>query len=238
MIRKREHDDEPIPGLPGHLPEGEHILWRGSPDWTAFARRALHTRKVAVYFGLLMAWRLVSSLADGQPVGESAAYALWILPLALPCLAILFMLAWAMSWTTFYTITNRRIVLRFGVAIQKAFNIPFTSVGSAGLKVYANGTGDITLSLTGPDRIAYLHLWPHVRPWRYGKAEPMLRAIPDAEKAARVLSEALRDAVPGSADGATAGVINPTQKEKTKSGSQSAPSSFGDEGLPQPAAGR
>ena len=52
------------------------------------------------------------------------------------------------------------------------------------------GTGDLPLTLLGPDRIAFLHLWPHARPWRLGKPEPMLRCVPQAALVARVLTEA------------------------------------------------
>ena len=45
------HDDyagEPIPGLPADLPEGERLLWQGSPAWMSLAVRAFHIRKVAI----------------------------------------------------------------------------------------------------------------------------------------------------------------------------------------------
>ncbi len=189
---RSEFDYEPVPGLPERLPEGETILWQGAPDWRELARRALHTRKVLIYFGILMAWRLIAGLSDGLPVGEVVISVLWLAPAALAAVGILMFLAWASARTTIYTITNRRIVMRFGVAIEKAINFPFTVVESAALKSYPNGHGDIPLKLTGPDGMAYLHLWPHVRPWRYAKAEPMLRAIPDAANVAHILSEALR----------------------------------------------
>ena len=35
------------------------------------------------------------------------------------------------------------------------------------------------MKIAGSDRIAYLHLWPHARRWRFSKPEPMLRCIPD-----------------------------------------------------------
>ena len=37
------HDDfatEPVPGLPGHLPPGEVVLWQGRPDAWRLAREA------------------------------------------------------------------------------------------------------------------------------------------------------------------------------------------------------
>ena len=56
-----DHDDfqppEPIRGLPEVPPEGEHILWQGSPNWWALANEALMLRWVAVYFAFLAVWR-------------------------------------------------------------------------------------------------------------------------------------------------------------------------------------
>jgi hypothetical protein len=34
-------------------------------------------------------------------------------------------------------------------------------------------------------------LWPHARPWRMARAEPSLRAIPDAAHAGQILGRAL-----------------------------------------------
>ena len=39
-----EYEAEPIRGLPGLLPKGEHIVWQGAPQWQALSRRAFHTR--------------------------------------------------------------------------------------------------------------------------------------------------------------------------------------------------
>ena len=51
------HDDfnfEPIRGLPEKLPEGEHILWQGSPDFRRLAREALGVRWIMAYFAILV----------------------------------------------------------------------------------------------------------------------------------------------------------------------------------------
>ncbi|WP_416900198.1 MAG: photosynthetic complex putative assembly protein PuhB [Minwuia sp.] len=200
----REHDDEPVPGLPGRLPEGEHIVWQGRPDWRAMARRTFHVRVVAIYFALLIAWGLASALADGGGVAAGAASLATLLPMTAAGLGLLVLLAWLNARTTVYTITNRRVVMRFGVALQMAVNYPFAKIGGAALREYPDGTGDIVLTTTGNDKLAYLHLWPHARPWRFRKPEPMLRTVPDAAKAAELLSTALQggatSAAPAMAD--------------------------------------
>ena len=51
------------------------------------------------------------------------------------------------------------------------------------------------LSLLGRDRLAYLHLWPHVRPWRFSRVQPMLRGLPQVRETGRILGDALAAAV-------------------------------------------
>jgi hypothetical protein len=82
--------------------------------------------------------------------------------------------------------------MRVGIVLTLTFNIPFKRIESAGLNLDsgANATGDIPLTLSGDDRIAWLNLWPHVRPWKLVKPEPMLRCVPQAAEVARVLATA------------------------------------------------
>ncbi len=101
-------------------------------------------------------------------------------------------LGWAMSRVTVYTITNQRVVMRVGVAIQMIMNLPFKQIRSADLKLYRDGTGDIPLLLAKSAHPSYIIFWPHVRPWYFSPPQPMLRVIPDADKVAVILADALR----------------------------------------------
>ena len=199
-----EYDQEPIPGLPEIPPAGERILWQGAPGWRGLARRAFHVRKVAIYFVAIFLWFLASKLLGGQSLVQGLVLGTWLLVLALVAMGLLLLLAWANSRATLYTLTNRRVVMRFGVAVSMTINIPFSQIGSAGLRRYEDGTGDITLSLIGRPRVSYLVLWPHVRPWRFGQVEPMLRVVPDAARVADILSGALQALAPAGAEGAPA----------------------------------
>ncbi len=187
------HDDdfEPVPGLPEELPQGEQMLWQGSPQWWSLALRAFRLREVGVYFALLMAWRLVSSLMGGASIMSAAGYAADLLPLAIGACSILAGIAYLSARTTLYTITSRRVVMRYGMALPLVLNIPFSRIETAALGAHREGTGSIPLKLHKGERIAYLVLWPHARPGYYRSPEPMLRCLPDAEKAAGVLRRAL-----------------------------------------------
>ena len=189
-----EHENEPIPGLPARLPEGETILWQGAPCWKSLARRAFHVGQIGVYFGVLLAWSISAAHADGTPIADAVMSALRVLPLAFLAVIILGVLAWLTSRTTLYTITNRRVVIRFGIALPMTWNVPFSMIDAAGLKAYSDRTGDLSVALKAGQRISYLVLWPHVRPWHLAHAEPTLRGIPDAASVAAILGRALSTA--------------------------------------------
>ena len=191
-----DFDCEPIRGLPGRLPKGETLLWQGEPDVVTMALRVFKVRQVAIYFGLLAAYRVGSAIHDGASPPAAAVAALPLLCLGLAACLILTGLAFLVCRTTVYSITSRRVVMRIGVALPIAFNLPFTVIGSATLKLDRSGVGTIPLALTGSNRLAYLVLWPHARPWRLAKTEPALRFVPEATKVAQILAQAVSAASP------------------------------------------
>jgi hypothetical protein len=190
-VAVHEHEFEAAHGLPEALPAGEQVLWQGAPDWRALAVQALHLRAAAIYFALLLLWQMAGTAADGGGAARTLLGALPLALLALFALGTLALIAWLMGRSTVYTITDRRVVMRIGIVLTVSFNLPHRRIDAAALRRGADNTGDITLTLGGPDRIAWLHLWPHVRPWQLKRPQPMLRALPQAEQVAGILSAAL-----------------------------------------------
>lgn len=187
----REHDAEPVPGLPERLPDGEKVLWQGSPDWRPLARRAFHVRLIALYFVALAVWSGASAYAEGADAATLALDTLWLALVASLPVGTLLVVAVFAARTTLYTVTDRRVVLRVGVALPMAVNIPLGAVASAGVRRCADGTGDLLLSLLPSHRASFIALWPHVRPWRFSRPEPLLRGLADADAAARALATTL-----------------------------------------------
>ena len=191
-----DFDFEPIPGLPERPPEGEQILWQGSPDWRRVARDVYHVDKVALYFGALLLLKVVAEAWSGASLGQALSAtskaAVWLVPLAALACAILVGLAYLTGRTTIYTITSRRVVIRFGIALPMTVNLPYRIIGAVGMSTQPDGTGDIPLSLSTSDRIAYLVMWPHTRPWRLRRPEPMLRSVPNASLVGAMLVQALK----------------------------------------------
>lgn len=174
-----EFDHEPIPGLPEELPEGEAIVWQGKPDADLLARSVFKTRWIAGYFGALM----LIAFAAGSVGGAAAT-----LIVGLVTIGILHLVARAVAKATIYTLTDRRIVLRIGVALEKCINLPLKRIGAADLDAQGDGRGDIRLSLMGDDRVSLFMLWPHAR--GFARPQPALRALPEVEKVARLLADA------------------------------------------------
>ena len=184
----REHGRETSPGLPGRLPDGERVLWQGRPAARSVARRVCKTRWILGYFAVLGAWVVAAGLHDGQPVGAVVFSAGVIAVMAAIVIGLLELFAWGVHRTTLYTITNRRIVMRVGVALSKTLNLPFAQIEGLARSDHAEGTGDVAVQVDADaPRLSTLILWPHVRPWHWKRPEPMLRCIPDADEAARVL---------------------------------------------------
>jgi hypothetical protein len=194
LTPEHEHEFEAEHGLPEVLPAGETLLWQGSPDALLLARQALHLDVIGVYFGALLAWRGIGGWYDGMGLGEALVYMSRLLPLFALALGLLGLMAWLMARTSVYSITNRRVVMRVGVVLNITFNLPYAQILTANLRPRGQGRGDIVLGLGGEARIAYVHLWPHVRPWQLKHTQPMLRALTQADEVARILAHALSEA--------------------------------------------
>ena len=194
-----EYDNEPTPGLPGLLPPGERILWQGSPDWRSLARTAFHTRLIAAYFAALAIVALGFSLRNGNFVGVGMTGSLGVVGVGL-----LHLLAWGSARTTIYTLTNRRVVMRIGIAVPKCINLPLGMIASVDLADRPDGTGDLPLTLIGTPKLGYVALWPHARPLKIARPQPMLRSVPDAVTVAALLARTCLAADPSGAVAAAA----------------------------------
>jgi hypothetical protein len=186
-----DYGHEPTPGLPQLLPPGERILWQGRPAWRSFARHSFHLVPLTLYFVALAAWRLTVTIEDGATATDIALAVAWPIGLGGLLVGLTGLLAWYAARTTRYTITNRRVVFRIGVALTVSVNLPFNVISSAALRRHRDGTGDITLAIAKPARVSWVMFWPHARPWRFSAPQPMLRNVAEPERVAQILSRAL-----------------------------------------------
>jgi hypothetical protein len=195
----------PMDGLPGRLPQGEQVLWQSGPSWQAIARHAFHIRLVAVYFALLVGWRVFGSMQSGHNLRYALVSAASCVLLGALGIGLFCLFSWLIARTTTYTITQKRVVLTYGMALPKSLNLPFNAIESADMRRHADGTGDIALRLPEAKRLSYLLLWPHVRSGVQGRAQPVLRCIPAPQQASEILANAV--AVAAAAAPATEALI-------------------------------
>jgi hypothetical protein len=187
-VRVEEYEHEPVRGLPEYLPAGERLVWQGEPDWRVMARRVFHLRAISMYFALLVFWHLGSGLYTGQGLTASLLAGSWQIGLGLMAIGILTLLAWAYARATVYTLTDRRLVIRFGVALPMMVNIPLDSLEAADLRRFADGSGDVLLTVRRRENLSYMMLWPNVRSWRFRPVQPALRSLGDVDAVARALA--------------------------------------------------
>jgi hypothetical protein len=64
-------------------------------------------------------------------------------------------------------------------------------IGAADLRMRADGSGDVIVTTLPGQRVSWLALWPHARPWRITRPLPMLRGLAQASVPAQILARAL-----------------------------------------------
>ena len=183
-----------IRGIDEPLPAGEAIRWTGTPDPRAVARHVVHERGWLAYLVVLAAAALASAAGRVAP-GDLPKLA--VLPALVIAVAWVGMRAWAraIARTTVYVVTDRRVVMRAGIAFPIAVNLPFDLIDEAGLRTFRDGTGEIRLALSARGRVAWSALWPHVETLRHLRnPRPMLRGLAAPHAVGDVLQRAITDA--------------------------------------------
>jgi hypothetical protein len=178
-------------GLPDHLPDGERLIWHGRPNWVRLTISAFHVRKVAIYFGIIIAAQAMVRLSGGSSIPEAFENAPVLLAAAIGACGILSLLAYLSAKTTHYALTSKRALMRAGMALPVIINLPYREIDAASFAKTSGGYGNICFKTGGETRLAYLLLWPHAKAWQLKKPQPMFREIPDAEVVASRLASAL-----------------------------------------------
>ena len=169
----REYELEAQYGLPEKLPETEHVIWQGSPDVWQMAKDAFYIRPIIAYFVFLVLYRIFDGISLEHTILLIIVSTAWMFALSVVCIGLVYCLAYFTATTTVYTMTNRRIVMRIGIALTLSFNLPFKEIMSADFKEKKAG-----------------HLWPHARPFCFNNPEPMLRNIANVKEVATLLTNA------------------------------------------------
>nr|WP_281414032.1 photosynthetic complex putative assembly protein PuhB [Rhodoblastus sphagnicola] len=176
--------------MPSDIPPGEHILWCGRPDPKSLWRRAYRADWVIIWIAVATAWSFFSTFAD-EGAQKALLAAGVTLALGAAGLAIFGLLAWLSARASLYVITERRLVIKSGVALPIFVNLPFARIVSADVRVFGDKTGDVSVVLAEGQHASYIALWPSARPFRFVDTEPTLRCVPQARAVAETLGRAL-----------------------------------------------
>jgi hypothetical protein len=186
-------------GLPDHLPQGEKLVWQGRPDWWQLAVHAFHVRKVVVYFAVIIAGDVALNAGRGTSVSAILSTASVLAGLAVAACGILMLLAYVSARSTHYTLTNKRALMKVGIALPAIINIPYRQVDAVSFAITHADRGNIVFRTSGETRLAYLLLWPHARPWHLSKPQPAFRDIPNVEAVASRLAAVIGGQMPEAA---------------------------------------
>mgnify|MGYP005841501657 CR=1 FL=1 len=202
MTEYDHYDDEA--GLPAPLPADETVLWQGAPLWREFAVTGFHVRKLLIYFTVLLLLRIWMVADASAALVDVALAASWFVLLGATAIGILLLMAWLIERTTVYTITNKRLLMRIGVTLPMTINVPFSKIIRVDLRLHGDdqggassadlSTGDITIALAASEKLSYVVMWPHVKPWSFSRTEAMLRVVPAARQVAEMLANAIAEA--------------------------------------------
>ena len=98
------------------LAPGETLVWTGKPSWRRVARDAMHLRGVTAYFGLLFVLDAYQAWMKAIPPHQALHDSVPLVAITALAVAILTAAAWMIGRSR-YTITNRRVILRYGLAV-------------------------------------------------------------------------------------------------------------------------
>lgn len=186
----RESSRARIRGVQEALPVGERVLWEGSPDAGALARHLFFVRPISVYLSVMVLWWVAVN------VSQSGTASFWVtlatqLLLSGGVVGSAWLFARAISRGTTYAITDRRLVLNFGIVFPMTVNLPLRYVQGASARQFKDRTGQIAVQLSNKEKLAWIVLFPHVRPWQFNNPEPLLRGLKDPVKVGEILREAV-----------------------------------------------
>ena len=172
------HEFEPTFGFPESLPASEKVLWQVSPCAWLIARRIFFLPHLFFYFLMFSCLALIVN-SDVLTLKDLFVKFLSYMSLGMVAIFILLAISFFISSTTIYSITDKRVVMRIGIVLNLSLNIPFSKIETAAWKEYPDKSGDISLNLVPDNKIAYLHLWPHCRPWFFSSPRPRLSCLKD-----------------------------------------------------------
>ena len=174
----------------GILPWGERVLWRSSPDPRLLTEHLFRLRRVAAYSVILYALWAIRQWRSGPGHDFLRTSIVWLV-LVLITVGFLHWLAQTTSRTSTYILTDRRLVMRVGIALEMTVSVPLSMIERVDVRQFRDRSGELVVTLAAAMRVGYGALWPHVRLRAPRHPQPVLRGLHQPEYVATLLSEAV-----------------------------------------------
>lgn len=170
------------------IPNNEKIHWNGEPSWASLGYQVFGIKYLIFYF-ILSALYAVSQLG---PVFSLLAFLVHYVPFLISgavAASILFVLAYLATRHTSYVITEKRIVIRTGVALVFLLNVPLKNIISIDKQRLAGGRGNLSFEAKSKKRIPFLSCWPSVKSGSFVQPSPAFRSISNIEEIGVLITE-------------------------------------------------
>ena len=173
------------------LAPGEARLWQGRPQFRRVAFDVFHARGIAVYFVGLLALDAYQAWAKQIPLTLAIHNSVPLVLIIGLAMGMLLAAAWLVGLTTRYEVTDRRVILRYGMALPVTLSLPYSQIVKVSVAINPDHTGDVALVLKEGNHMPYLKLWPLARAWHLSHSEPMLRGMPQAAVVGALVARSL-----------------------------------------------
>ena len=178
--------------LPGEvsrsIPEGEIVCWVGRPYWISLGFNVFGIKYLLLYF-IISAFYAISQIelvfSFRAFIGEYISFIIS----GIIASVILFLLAYFAAQHTCYVITEKRLVIRTGIALVFLLNVPLKNVISIDKQSLFRGYGNLSFKPQSKKRIPYSSCWPSVRGSSFLKPIPTFRSIANIEEIGRIVGE-------------------------------------------------
>jgi len=136
MIDKRDHpaiseaDGPSAHGDPMGTPAlDERVLWKGRPNLPVLTRTAFHLGSYAVYMAAMVLLALFFGNVDS---------AIFLAGAGVFGGLVIQLIAWQSARSTLYILTDVRLIMRIGMAVETRINIPLKHIEAAHLNMRGN----------------------------------------------------------------------------------------------------
>ena len=170
------------------IPKGERVCWTGKPNWISFGFHAFGIKYILIYF-IVSAFYAISQIelvfSFKAFIGEYISFVVSGMIASL----ILFMLSYFSAQHTYYVITEKRLVIRTGIALVFLLNVPLKNVISIDKQSLFYGYGNLSFKPQSKKRIPYFSCWPSVRRGSFLNPVPTFRSIANIEQIGKIVGD-------------------------------------------------